>query len=87
MGDLFPRIEWSVQQDPTLDEANVEEVREYVVFLNHYGWCMNLMISGRFLRWVKQDSASYWLRHTSRHQACVMVDKYLLETLLTSPPP
>jgi hypothetical protein len=30
-GDLFPRIDWSVQQDPSLDGASVEEVREYVV--------------------------------------------------------
>ena len=25
--DLFPRLNWSVQEDPSLDEADAEEVR------------------------------------------------------------
>jgi hypothetical protein len=26
--DLFPRLDWSVQEDPSLDEAEPEEVRK-----------------------------------------------------------
>jgi hypothetical protein len=28
--DLLPRLDWSVQEDPSLDEASPEEVREQV---------------------------------------------------------
>ena len=30
-GDLFPQIDWTVQEDPSLDEASISEVRRYVI--------------------------------------------------------
>jgi hypothetical protein len=40
----------------------------------------------RFVRWVEQDSASWWHRGRPRHQACIMVTKCCLERVLNGPP-
>ncbi|KAF2689351.1 hypothetical protein K458DRAFT_384001 [Lentithecium fluviatile CBS 122367] len=67
--DLFPRLDWNVQQDPALDEASADKVRE------------------RFVRWVKEGSEQgYWLG-TPRFQACVMIDKRNLDSVVKGPPP
>ncbi|KAF2711169.1 hypothetical protein K504DRAFT_466183 [Pleomassaria siparia CBS 279.74] len=65
--DIYSRLAWTVIEDPKLDEADDDVVRE------------------RFAQWTKTETDYSF--GTARHQACVLVRKRYLDSVLAGPPP